>query len=79
MRKIAFLPLPSPIVRLAGDGCVPVAERDGEHASLFASPIVRLAGYLCNGCKRSLIGEKYHEEFSSEFWKDWICPKSGAT
>ena len=44
MRKIAFLPLPSPIVRLAGDGSVPVAERDGEHASLFASLIVRLAG-----------------------------------
>ncbi|PKY56482.1 hypothetical protein RhiirA4_99656 [Rhizophagus irregularis] len=53
MRKIAFLPLPSPIVRLAGDGCVPVAERDGEHASLFASPIVRLAG---DGCVPQLDG-----------------------
>ncbi|CAB5341714.1 unnamed protein product [Rhizophagus irregularis] len=41
---IAFLSPPSPIVRLAGDGYVPVDVRDGEHIGLFASPIVRLAG-----------------------------------
>ncbi|CAG8663642.1 8070_t:CDS:2, partial [Funneliformis mosseae] len=68
MRKIAFLPLSSPIVRLAGDGSVPQL---GGYVLVMLGRLFQ-DRYLCNGCKRSLIGEKYHEEFSSEFWKGII-------
>ncbi|CAG8729297.1 11423_t:CDS:2, partial [Funneliformis caledonium] len=66
MRKIAFLPPPNPIVRLAGDESVPQL---GDYVLVMLGRLFQ-DRYLCNECKRSLIGEKYHEEFSSEFWKD---------